>query len=157
MYARKQTNWVGITLGFLVTLLLAGVSAIAVWEYFQIKELKNEVETAKAATGSVKSDAFELRQNIDAMRAQMVLAQQESVPQTQTRVLQEIVSLRELPKNETPTIAQVSDITKLAEEPFFSNGENGDYIVVYKKANISILYRPAEKKIINSGTVKTEN
>ena len=157
MYARKQTNWAGIVLGFLVVLLLSGVSAFAVWEYMQIKDLKTQVDAAKAETGTAKSNAFELRKNLQEAKVQMILAQQEDLAQTQGRVLKDISEQRELPKGETPTIAQVTDITKLEGEAFFAKAENGDYIIAYKKANVSILYRPLKKEIINTGTVNVQN
>lgn len=156
MYGRKQTNWAGITVGFLVALLCVGVSGFAVWQYYQMKELKIQAETAKAEAGKLKSSAFELRQDLDSAKALALVAMQEDVQQTQVRTIKEIGELRELPKDETPSFALVTDISKLSGEMFFANGENGDYIVVYKKSNLSILYRPVEKKIINVGTVTVE-
>lgn len=156
MYGRKQTNWAGITVGVLVALLCVGVSGFAVWQYYQMKELKAQAETAKTEAGKLKSNAFELRQELDSAKALALVAMQEDVQQTQARTLKEIGELRELPKNEAPSFALVTDISKLAGEAFFVNGENGDYIVVYKKSNVSILYRPVEKKIINVGTVTVE-
>jgi hypothetical protein len=132
------------------------VSAIAVWEFYQMKGLKAQLDTAKAETGDTKTNAFTLRKDLDASKAQLLLALQEDVSQSQTRVLQELGTQRELPKNETPSIALVTDISKLSGEAFFADGENGDYIIAYKKANISILYRPLDKKIINTGTVKVD-
>lgn len=157
MYARKQTNWAGILLGFLVVLLLVGISGMAAWEYFQLKDLKSQLETAKTEAGNAKTNAFMLRQDTDAAKAQMIAALQEDALQSQMRILQEIANQRELPKNETPTIALITDVGKLSGEAFFANGQNGDYIVAYKKANLSILYRPLDKKIINTGTVKVES
>jgi hypothetical protein len=156
MYGRRQTNWVGIALGFLVTLLFAAVSAFAVWQYFQMKDLKAQAEAAKTEAGSIKSNAFELRQKLGTAKALALTAMQEDVRQTQERTLKEISELRELPKNEVPSFALVTDISKLSGEIFFANGENGDYIVAYKKSNLSILYRPIEKKIINVGTITVE-
>jgi hypothetical protein len=55
----------------------------------------------------------------------------------------------ELPKNETPTIATISDKEKLKDQPFFSTAENGDILFAYNTAMKAILYRPSINKIIN--------
>ncbi len=57
--------------------------------------------------------------------------------------------LMELPKNETPTIATISDKEKLKDQPFFKMAENGDKLFAYNTAMIAILYRPSSNKIIN--------
>lgn len=54
-----------------------------------------------------------------------------------------------IPEDEIPTIATVSDVKKLADQPFFSSAKNGDKVLVYKKNKKAILYRPETDKIIN--------
>lgn len=68
----------------------------------------------------------------------------------QIRVAVEAVGkIMELPQ-EKPTIASVSDVTKLpAGQPFFANAKNGDTVLFYNDAKKAILYRPETKKIIN--------
>lgn len=61
--------------------------------------------------------------------------------------------LMQLPTTETPTIATVSDITKLQNQPFFKNAKNGDKLLIFTKAQKAILYRPSENKIIDVTTV----
>lgn len=53
-----------------------------------------------------------------------------------------------LPKNETPTIATVTDITKLEGQQFFRNAQNGDKVIIYGSTRQAILYRQAIHKII---------
>jgi hypothetical protein len=60
-----------------------------------------------------------------------------------------VAKLIELPKNETPTIATVSDKTKLEKNSFYNNAENGDKVLIYSKARKAILYRPSTNKIID--------
>ncbi len=62
----------------------------------------------------------------------------------------------DLPTDDQPTLATVSDITKLAGQPFFAKAKNGDKVVIFAKAKIAILYRPALDKIINVGPVNTQ-
>lgn len=54
-----------------------------------------------------------------------------------------------LPKNETPTIATVKDVTKLKDQTFFVDAQNGDKLFVFNKAKKAFLYRPSTNMIIN--------
>jgi len=59
----------------------------------------------------------------------------------------------ELPKDEVPGMATVTDKNKLANQPFFSNAQNGDKVLIYQKNGQVILYRPSIDKIIKVSTV----
>ena len=59
----------------------------------------------------------------------------------------------ELPRGETPTIATVSELDKVKDQPFFKNAQQGDKVLVYQNAKKAYLYRPSEKKIIEVGVV----
>lgn len=61
-----------------------------------------------------------------------------------------------LPTDEQPTLAQVSDKSKLQDQQFFKNAENGDYILIYPKAKIAVIYREKENKLINVGPVSVD-
>ncbi len=63
-------------------------------------------------------------------------------------LIKAVGALIELPPDETPTVATVSDKTKLQGQSFFSHAENGDKVLIYPKAKKAILYRPATKKIV---------
>lgn len=58
-----------------------------------------------------------------------------------------------LPTDETPTVATITDITKLNSQQFFKYAKNGDKVLIYAKAQIAIVYNPNLHKIINVGPV----
>lgn len=77
---------------------------------------------------------------------------QASIAEAQVLV-NNVGKLIELPTNESPTVATVSDKTKLKDQPFFIKAENGDKVLVYSQSKMLILYRPSLNKIISVGTV----
>jgi len=60
--------------------------------------------------------------------------------------------LVDLPTDETPTLAIVSDKFHLSNQPFFAKAENGDTLLLYVKNKKAILYRPSVNRIINFAT-----
>ena len=79
-------------------------------------------------------------------------SQQTAQDQNQ-QLISKIGKLTPLPANETPTIATVTDITKLADQPFFANAKDGDKVLIYTQAKKAYLYRPATNKLINIAPV----
>ncbi|SRR5260221_309178 len=73
------------------------------------------------------------------------------------QITTEVSKLMLLPKNETPTIATVNDITKLKDQPFFVNAKNGDKVLIYPNASIAILYDPTAHLIINVSPITLGN
>lgn len=69
-------------------------------------------------------------------------------------LLKKVGKLVELPINETPTIATVTDKEKLQDQPFFSTAENGDKVLIFTEAKKAILYRPSINKIIEIAPVR---
>lgn len=55
---------------------------------------------------------------------------------------------------ETPTIATVRNPAKLADQPFFTNAEPGDKIVMYQEANEAVLYRPSTNAVLSVSELK---
>lgn len=91
------------------------------------------------------------------------------VAQNETRATIEAVGkLIELPQNEEPTIATVTDPDKLKEQEFFKRAQVGDKVLVYTQAKKAFLYNPTTNKIVDvapinigdstnvSGTTTTE-
>jgi len=81
-----------------------------------------------------------------------------SIASAQTsKVVAEVGKLMNLPTNETPTIATVSNKSKLSNQPFFKNAQNGDKLLIYTNDKEAILYRPSTNKIINVGPIVLNN
>ena len=77
----------------------------------------------------------------------------ESGDRERARWVGTIGAIMELPSDETPTLATVTDKDKLADQPFFHAAQNGDKILIYTQAAKAILYRPFTGKIIDVVTL----
>ncbi len=82
---------------------------------------------------------------------------QVNLPSEPDVLIKQVGSLMELPLDEEPTIATVSDVTKLKDQQFFHSAENGDKVLIYQKAKKAILYRPSTEKIIDVGPVNIDD
>jgi hypothetical protein len=80
------------------------------------------------------------------------LAQEE-----QQQLVTKVGKLTDLPKNENPTVATVSDVNKLKDQTFFANAQNGDKVLIYSQSKQAILYRPSTNKIIQISSVNLGN
>ena len=72
---------------------------------------------------------------------------------TEEELIKEAVGSRILLPEENPSIATVTDNTKLADQPFFKKAENGDKILIFTNSGRAILYRPKIKKVIDTTTI----
>jgi len=64
------------------------------------------------------------------------------------KTIESISKYMQLPQGEEPSIATILDITKLKDQKFFENAQNGDKIIIYNSARKAILWRPTTNKII---------
>jgi heme/copper-type cytochrome/quinol oxidase subunit 2 len=72
-------------------------------------------------------------------------------------IVEKVGKLMLLPTGEIPAIATITDADTLSKEQvFYSGSENGDILLVYKKALKAIIYRPVQNVIINVGPVNVE-
>lgn len=58
-----------------------------------------------------------------------------------------------LPDNETPTMAMVSDLSKLKGQQFFERTELGDVVLIYGTSRRAVLWRPSAQKIIEVSAI----
>ncbi len=77
-------------------------------------------------------------------------------PSEPKALIEQVGKLMELPLGEEPTIATVSDVQKLKDQPFFTSAQNGDKVLIYQKAKKAILYRPSTQKIVEVGPVNID-
>lgn len=59
-----------------------------------------------------------------------------------------------LPKDETPVVATVTDKNLLPKEKFFSYAKDGDKIIMYKKHQLAVLYRPSVGAVITQAKLE---
>lgn len=63
-------------------------------------------------------------------------------------LVEKVGALIDLPTDEDPVVATVSDAKELTNQPFFAKAVNGDKVLAYTKNKKAILYRPSTDKII---------
>ena len=71
-----------------------------------------------------------------------------------TSIIRQIGEIILLPENEVPTVATVSDISRLGNQEFYKRAQNGDTVLIYRNAGKAYLYRKSENKIIEVGEVR---
>lgn len=116
---------------FILTIIaLIGLGA-AGYSFFQYQSTQKELKAIKQAAGASQSASGDQL----------------------SKILVEIGKIMKLPEGEIPTMATISDIGKLKDQPFFQNGKNGDILLVFNKAGKAILYNPTDKKIVEVAPV----
>jgi hypothetical protein len=86
------------------------------------------------------------------------LSKGQAAVQAETQsLINQVGKLIALPTDETPTIATVTDVSKVKDQPFFKNAVNGDKVLIYTKAQKAILYDPIANKIVEVGAVNINN
>ncbi len=71
----------------------------------------------------------------------------------QESLVDKVGKLIELPTEEQPTIATVSDVNKLKNQPFFAHAKNGYKVLIYTKAKKAVLYNPQSNRIVEVGPI----
>ena len=69
----------------------------------------------------------------------------------------QVGKLISLPTDEKPTVATVTDASKIKDQTFFANAKDDDRVLIFQKAAKAILYRPSENRIIEVGAVNINN
>ena len=72
-------------------------------------------------------------------------------------VVAEVGKLMVLPSDETPTVATVSDPSKLADQAFFAHAKAGDKVIIYTKAKKAVLYSPTDNRIVEVAAISLDS
>ena len=72
------------------------------------------------------------------------------------QLISEVSGYVVLPQNETPTVATVNDVSRLKNQVFFLNAQNGDKVLIFSQAKTAILYRPSTKKIVEYAPINVD-
>ena len=64
-----------------------------------------------------------------------------------------IGKLIDLPTDEEPTVATVTNADQITQQPFFVKAKNGDRVIIYTNARLAILFDDNAGKIMNVGTI----
>ena len=133
----------------IVGVLVAGLVGFGIWRIIdlngEVSDLQAQLDSTTEELNSLKSDLVQ-----DPNTAVSRIQQEQN-----SSILEEIALVYAIPENETPTIATVQDITKLADQPFFEGAENGDILVVFDSSSQAILYRPSSKQLVKVGPIST--
>ncbi len=69
------------------------------------------------------------------------------------KLVEQVSKVMILPSSETPTIATITDISKIKNQAFFAKAQNGDKLLIYTNARRAILFRPSTNKVIDVAPV----
>lgn len=100
-----------------------------------------------------------LRKELKSTKAELKQLKGDPNVQTQsevTKLIETITKLVVLPTGETPTIATVTDLSKLKDQAFFKDAAIGDKVLIYKESKRAILFRPSTNKVIEYASLETE-
>lgn len=123
--SRRKSNLMNNSWKALLVLviILAATTTFYAWKY---NNAKKDIASLRNPQNAIKPEADELKAKVGA--------------------------LVDLP-NEQPTIATVSDVTKLSGQTFFAKAQNGDKVLIFPTAGRAVLYRPSTNKVIEYAPV----
>jgi hypothetical protein len=72
-------------------------------------------------------------------------------------VVEQVRQIMVLPEGEVPTLATVTDPSKLKDQPFFARAKVGDKVLLYTNARRAILFDPVNNKIVEVAPISIGN
>ena len=121
-----------------IILLLVALVGLGVFGYFKYRQLTKE-------NSRLSSDNQRLSNPEESAKTEIA------------RLKSDIAKLVEVPSGEEPTIATVTEIGKLKDNPFYAKAENGDKVFIYAMAKKAFIYRPRTNKIIEVAAINPQD
>lgn len=118
-----------------LSIAFIAASSFAIYEHSQLTKAKNQLSEIKS---------------------QLSKASSPTLADNNTNLIETVGKFITLPSGEQPTIATVTDVSKLQNQPFFKNASEGDKVLIYKEAKKAILWRPSTSKIIEYAPLQTD-
>lgn len=109
-----------------------------------VKKVLLVLVPALLVVGSAGSSVYFYKQ-VQSLKANPQAQAQAQADAVVSKVSQLIV----LPTDEKPTVATVTDPSKLKDQPFFANAKAGDEVLLYTNAKKAVLYDPTANKIVD--------
>lgn len=70
------------------------------------------------------------------------------------QIIKKVGKLYILPADDSPTVAEIKDKNNLPkDQEFYAGAENGDFVLVYSKSKIALLYRDSVHKLVRVSPV----
>ncbi len=101
---------------------------------------------------SLLASAYFYRQLSQLKKDPQKVAQEEA-----TMLVEKVGRHMELPANEKPTVATVTDPDKLKDQPFFAKAKVGDKVLIYTNAKKAILYNVESDRIVEVAPLNIGN
>jgi hypothetical protein len=114
---------------------------------------KSTVFFALLAAAVVTTGSFSLYTRDEVQLAQLRKNPQLLAQQELKDVISRVGALVSLPTDEQPTIATVTDVSKLKGQAFFAKAQNGDKVLIYVKNAKAYLYSITQNKILEVAPV----
>lgn len=131
MISRFRFNAASI---FIMVIIIA-LATFASWSYYRYIMVRKQVSALSSIEGQQQLAQEQVSQLIEKVGKHMIL-----------------------PRDEEPTVANVTDADALKkEQPFFESAKNGNQVLVYAQAKKAILYDSTEDIIVNVGSVSIDH
>lgn len=123
---KKKFNFGRLVSSISITLVIVIFVAIVGFLFYRYQKIASELS-------QIKKDPSVLQQ---------------ASRDAEKKLIEDVGKIFSLPAGEVPTVATVSNLEKLRDQPFFANAKVGDKVIIYTTAQKAILYRPDTKQII---------